>query len=203
MLSTENALRCLGNEKVEQDDPSMRNNDTNNIFRISSTHKKVFHNTRFSGLPRTGRSMSKMSSRPSRFELESSSSGPPPPIPYTTIKAWKSQCHFPYSPATSSSTTKTLNTSTSTSTSLSDFLTSLPKIELHVHIEGTMTSALRFKLAKKHGMLPIRSERLGKEFWDEESLEREVYGGLLGVRSVKGKGVSAFFEAYYGMSLHV
>jgi len=63
-----------------------------------------------------------------------------------------------------------------------------------------MNSALRFRLAKKHGLLPIKSERLGQVFGDEESLEREVYGGLLGVRSVKGKGISAFFEAYYGMS---
>lgn len=50
-------------------------------------------------------------------------------------------------------------------------------------------------------MLPIYSARLEKHFWTEEELEREVYGGLLGVRSVKGRGVSAFFEAYYGKSV--
>ena len=35
---------------------------------------------------------------------------------------------------------------------ISPFIKALPKVELHVHIEGTLTPALRWKLAKKNGV---------------------------------------------------
>jgi len=119
----------------------------------------------------------------SRLELESSETDPPPPFPYSLIQSWKSDCQTPQSS--------------------DSFIGSLPKVELHVHVGGTLSSSLCFQLAKKHGLQPIKSERLKKQYWDESSLEWDIYGGLLGVRSVKGKGISAFFEAYYGMIIPV
>ncbi|KAE8445172.1 hypothetical protein EG329_013669 [Mollisiaceae sp. DMI_Dod_QoI] len=96
-----------------------------------------------------------------------------PPIPYPTLQTWKSQCRSQSDP----------------------FLAALPKIELHVHLEGTLTSSLRFKLAQRNNVR-LHSARLNKDFHNLEELQ-EAYN-LLQPRSVKGKGVSAFFEAYYG-----
>ncbi|MBM3524383.1 MAG: adenosine deaminase, partial [Alphaproteobacteria bacterium] len=33
-----------------------------------------------------------------------------------------------------------------------DFVAGLPKAELHLHIEGTLTPALRWKLAERNGI---------------------------------------------------
>ena len=76
------------------------------------------------------------------------------------------------------------------------FIEGIPKIELHLHIEGTLTPELRWKLAERNHLLPLHSSRLGKEFHSLSELF-EAYR-LLEPRSVKGKGISAFFEAYYG-----
>lgn len=35
---------------------------------------------------------------------------------------------------------------------ISPFIKALPKVELHVHIEGTLTPALRWKLAHRNGV---------------------------------------------------
>ena len=35
---------------------------------------------------------------------------------------------------------------------ISPFIRDLPKVELHVHIEGTLTPALRWKLAKRNNI---------------------------------------------------
>lgn len=67
-----------------------------------------------------------------------------------------------------------------------------------MHLEGTLTPELRFKFAKRNGIV-LSSARLGKTFETLEEL-REAYG-LLAPRSVKGKGVSAFFEAYCTFAL--
>ncbi len=96
-----------------------------------------------------------------------------PPIPYPTLQSWKTQIRTTSSP----------------------FIHSIPKVELHVHIEGTLTPSLRFALAQRNS-LPLFSARLNKTFHTLPELE-EAYN-LLQPRSVKGKGVSAFFEAYYG-----
>jgi adenosine deaminase len=96
-----------------------------------------------------------------------------PPIPYTTLQAWKASIRSTNDP----------------------FIASLPKLELHVHLEGTLTPQLRWQLAQRNG-IPLHSLRLSKTFHSLEEL-KEAYH-LLQPRSIKGVGLSAFFEAYYG-----
>lgn len=96
------------------------------------------------------------------------------PIPYERLQHWKREVR-----------------------SLSDpFIENIPKIELHLHIEGTLTPELRWKLAERNNLLPLHSNRLDKDFNSLSELY-EAYN-LLQPRSIKGKGISAFFEAYYG-----
>lgn len=96
-----------------------------------------------------------------------------PPIPYEFIQQWKQEVR-----------------------SLDDpFINQIPKLELHVHLEGTLTPFLRWRLGERN-RVSIRSQRLQKTFTSEEELQ-EAYN-LLQPRSVKGVGVSAFFDAYYG-----
>lgn len=96
------------------------------------------------------------------------------PIPYEVLQQWKKEVR-----------------------SLDDpFITNIPKIELHIHIEGTLTPELRWELANRNNLLPLHSQRLNKNFHSLDELY-EAYN-LLQPRSVKGSGISAFFEAYYG-----
>lgn len=96
------------------------------------------------------------------------------PIPYNTLQEWKQHV-----------------------LSMSDpFIARIPKIELHVHIEGTLTPELRWELGQRNGIL-IKSDRLQRTFYSLEQL-KEMYN-LLEPRSIKGANqVSAFFDAYYG-----
>jgi adenosine deaminase len=97
----------------------------------------------------------------------------PAPIPYEVLQNWKKQVR-----------------------NVNSFVEGIPKVELHVHIEGTMSPELRWKLAQRNG-LHLKSERLNKPFYSLDEL-KEAYN-LLQPRSVKGANqVSAFFEAYYG-----
>lgn len=68
------------------------------------------------------------------------------------------------------------------------FIRLSPKIELHVHLEGTLTPELRFALAQRN-LIPLASPSLHEL--------REEYN-LLEPISIKGTGPSAFFKAYYG-----
>ncbi|TVY57226.1 putative deaminase [Lachnellula cervina] len=94
-------------------------------------------------------------------------------IPYPLLQTWKSIIQTTPSP----------------------FLLSLPRLELHLHLEGTLTPTLRFTLARRNN-IPLTSARLHKTFTSVEELQ-EAYQ-LLEPASIKGPGVSAFFEAYYG-----
>jgi adenosine deaminase len=76
------------------------------------------------------------------------------------------------------------------------FIARILKIELHVHIEGTLTLELRWKLGQRNG-ISLGSKRLQKDFHSLEQLKQSY--DLLWPRSVKGSGqISAFFDAYYG-----
>jgi adenosine deaminase len=76
------------------------------------------------------------------------------------------------------------------------FISGIPKVELHVHIEGTLTPELRFKLCQRNNT-PLYSKRLNRTFTTLEQL-KEMYN-LLQPCSIKGANqVSAFFDAYYG-----
>lgn len=53
-----------------------------------------------------------------------------------------------------------ISTPVTTTTTDADFVHSLPKVELHVHIEGTLTPSLRWKLAQRdHVPLQYSSEQ--------------------------------------------
>lgn len=95
-------------------------------------------------------------------------------VPYETVQEWKRQVKLLDDP----------------------FIHGIPKIELHIHIEGTLTPELRWKLAQRNGVL-LRSESKNIDYRSLDQL-RESYN-LLQPNSIKGdKHVSAFFEAYYG-----
>lgn len=72
-----------------------------------------------------------------------------------------------------------------------DFIKSIPKVELHVHIEGTLTPQLRFKLATKHHIQV-------KWATEEEAVAdyRNSFDKTL--RNEKEGGSLAFFDLYYG-----
>ncbi|RMZ85554.1 hypothetical protein DV737_g577, partial [Chaetothyriales sp. CBS 132003] len=72
-----------------------------------------------------------------------------------------------------------------------DFIKEIPKVELHVHIEGTLTPQLRYKLAKKH-QIPLK--------WatEEEAVADYLDSFDKRVRNEKESGSLAFFDLYYG-----
>ena len=95
-------------------------------------------------------------------------------VPYETIQEWERQVRLMEGP----------------------FVHGIPKVELHIHIEGTLTPELRWKLAKRNG-LPIRSESKNIDYLSLSQLQQSY--NLLEPNSVKGDNhISAFFEAYYG-----
>lgn len=72
-----------------------------------------------------------------------------------------------------------------------DFIKEIPKVELHVHIEGTLTPQLRFRLAKKHH-IPLKwatEEEIVADYLD--SFDKRL-------RNETGNGSLAFFDLYYG-----
>ncbi|KAL3427192.1 adenosine deaminase [Phlyctema vagabunda] len=79
------------------------------------------------------------------------------------------------------------------------FIEGIPKIELHVHVEGTMTASLRWRLAQRN-KLSIHSSSRNKTYSSLEELSADY--NLLNPqqpRSTTGsKKISAFFDAYYG-----
>ncbi|KAK0189536.1 adenosine deaminase [Armillaria mellea] len=77
-------------------------------------------------------------------------------------------------------------------TSISTFISQLPKVELHVHIEGTLTPSLRWRLAQKnHVSLPKYPtyESLIASYATMYNHRRETQGD---------NGLPTFLEAYYG-----
>lgn len=80
-----------------------------------------------------------------------------------------------------------------------EFVLALPKVELHVHIEGTLTPELRWKFAQRNGQT-LQLERTGTVYTSLEQL-KESYGIIKprpGHRIDNAEETFTFFEAYYG-----
>ncbi|UZP35163.1 hypothetical protein NXS19_002979 [Fusarium pseudograminearum] len=79
------------------------------------------------------------------------------------------------------------------------FILDIPKVELHVHIEGTLTPELRWELAKRNNQT-LKLERTGTVYRSLEQL-RESYTIIQprpGHRIDNTEESFTFFEAYYG-----
>ncbi|KAH8176407.1 adenosine/AMP deaminase domain-containing protein [Sarocladium implicatum] len=82
-----------------------------------------------------------------------------------------------------------------------DFVSALPKVELHVHIEGTLTPDLRWKLAKRNGSSLHMGNRSSREAQSVEEL-RQAYDSVISSAQLpdyadKEEVPPTFFQAYY------
>jgi adenosine deaminase len=78
---------------------------------------------------------------------------------------------------------------------ISPFIAALPKVELHIHIEGTLQPALRWKLAQRNN---ISLQFKGQQYRTYEEL-LESYNVTYNHRPEQGgrKDVPTFLEAYF------
>lgn len=86
-----------------------------------------------------------------------------------------------------------------------EFVTQMPKVELHVHIEGTLTPELRWKIAKRHDMaVRLASDKKHpRELASLAEVER-AYGDVISSAQLPAYAhrpfsevPATFFEAYY------
>jgi adenosine deaminase len=81
----------------------------------------------------------------------------------------------------------------------SPFIQSLPKVELHVHIEGTLTPELKWRFSQRNGMT-LTHPRTGAvfstltELQDSHDTMKPVAEGQMN----NAEETLSFFEAYYG-----
>ena len=79
------------------------------------------------------------------------------------------------------------------------FISEMPKIELHVHIEGTMSPSLRWKLASRNGIpLTAGSKKRPLTSLHEVGEAYKHIRGRIGAASADVDMNFTFFEAYYG-----
>jgi hypothetical protein len=79
------------------------------------------------------------------------------------------------------------------------FVTKMPKVELHVHIEGTMTPELRWKLSQRnHTPLTCGSQRVPLTTLDQVRDAYTRIRGRIGAASADAEKHFTFFEIYYG-----
>lgn len=80
-----------------------------------------------------------------------------------------------------------------------NLVTDIPKVELHVHIEGTMTPELRWKLAQRNGVpLTVGSNKRPLSSLEDVQEAYEQIRGRIGAASAASQRSFTFFEAYYG-----
>lgn len=81
----------------------------------------------------------------------------------------------------------------------SPFIASLPKVELHVHIEGTLTPALKWKFSQRNGQTLIHP-RTGAVFSTLEELQdsHDTMKPVAEGQMNNEEETLSFFEAYYG-----
>ncbi len=80
------------------------------------------------------------------------------------------------------------------------FIQAIPKVELHVHIEGLITPELRWKFSQRNGMT-LTHPRTGSVFRTLEELQESTEDGMKpahGGRQDNAEETLSFFESYYG-----
>ena len=79
------------------------------------------------------------------------------------------------------------------------FVSAIPKVELHIHIEGTLTPALKWRFAQRNNMT-LTHPRTGVAFLTLEEYEEshDPMKARKGERMNNSEETLSFFEAYYG-----